>query len=141
MCNHWTHMSTEQPCGGSLTSCLSIMVLPRGVCPPLSRPSVGGSLMPFVCHMSTLASSYRKGSRLTPPKVWQPPRPTCRVWLCRTYITLRVGLHHAHLSDYTTLIFVLLLVPPSSCRSCAEVIHTTQGLESLAAWASRSQSI
>ncbi len=56
------------------------------------------------------------------------------VWLCRIFVTLRVGLHRSLLSGSMTSMFILLLVPPSSCRSCATYIHTTQGLESLVAW-------
>ncbi len=134
-CEHWTHTSTELPCGGSLTSYVYAMVLPRGVCLLLSRPSVGGSLIPSPCSMSPLVSLLPWGSRLTPPKVWRPPRPSCQVWLCRISVTLRAGLRRSLLSGSMTLTSIPLLVPPFSCRSCATYIHTRQGLESLAVWA------
>ncbi len=74
------------------------------------------------------------GSTLTPSGSVASSK-ACQVLVYRISVTLWVGLRCSPSSSSTTSTFVLLLFPPSFCRSCAEYIHTTQGLESLLAWA------
>ncbi len=57
-CEHWTHTSTELPCGGNRTNSLCATVLIRRVFLLKSRPSVDGQLMLLPLLMIHLISLH-----------------------------------------------------------------------------------
>ncbi len=78
-CSLWTHKSTELPCGGSLNQ-LFVCYGPskRGL--PATKLTLSRWIVDAISlayESSGLLSSL--GSRLTPPEVWRPPRPSCQV--------------------------------------------------------------
>ncbi|KAI2657472.1 hypothetical protein H4Q32_008807 [Labeo rohita] len=85
----WTRTSTELPCGERLTGCSSAMVPLRGASLLPSKPLAAGLWMRSLKLMSPQAFPLSWGLKPTLFEASLPPRPSCRVSLCRTCVTLR----------------------------------------------------
>ncbi|KAL0151930.1 hypothetical protein M9458_052765, partial [Cirrhinus mrigala] len=88
---HWTHTSTELPCGENLTNCLSVMAPLRGASLLPSIPLATGLRMLSLKLMSSRTFPLLWGLRPILPEASLPLKLSCLVFLCRTSVMLRDG--------------------------------------------------
>ncbi len=128
-CSHWTHTSTELPCGERGTNCQSASVPPREFCRLQSRPSADGLWMPLPFILSPLSSPRWWESELIQLGVWRPPRPFLQVSQYRTSAMLLVSPRPWPSSGFVASICGPLQALPFSRPRCAPEGYT-QGRDS-----------